>query len=63
MSLEAWGDEDPADSLCAVDGCEHDARAGEDTCVDHRDAFQCIYCGEWVNEDQLCEACAECEVE
>lgn len=58
MSLEAWGDEDPADSLCAVDGCECDARAGGYTCGDHLDYTYCSDCGEH-NDWPVVDVCGE----
>ena len=44
MSLGAWGDEDPAHSLCAVDGCECEARAFEATCSVHWNWGECSLC-------------------
>jgi len=44
MSLEAWGDEDPTDSLCAVPGCECRRRAGYETCEEHAHWHDCTDC-------------------
>lgn len=72
MSLEAWGDEDPADSLCAVDGCGCKAMVGRDNCPEHRDFVQCD-CGVWLDSDDIRDVydglgeaymvCNECEGE
>jgi hypothetical protein len=53
MSLEAWGDEDPADSLCRVPGCGCEARVGEETCATHGQFVECDTCTEWVDRDAI----------
>lgn len=70
MSLEAWGDEDPSDSLCAVDGCECTVYPGNDVCKCHGDYFQCELCEGYFPMDAMhiyqCDDChgdSQCEGE
>lgn len=51
MSIEAWGDEDPNDSLCAAPECMGRACFGSEACSDHLHWVECDACADLVDPE------------